>query len=301
MAIYSISDLEKLSGIKSHTIRAWEQRYGILRPKRTPTNIRYYEDEDLQFLLNVALLNRHGYKISKIAAMSRVEMAHIIQEVSDVDMGLDTELDVLTLAVIEMDEFKFSRILDAHIKQMGFEETMLEIVYPFMERLSLLWLTGSIKPVQENFITLLIRNKLIAAIEKLPLTTDSKAKKFLLYLPKDEQQELSLLFMQFILKKRGFLAINLGPDMALVDLKDACQIRNPDYVFTILSETFNNEPIQRYISNLAEAAPNSQLLLTGYLAAMQTMRLPENTSILPSLSDTIDFLENISSKGIGKK
>lgn len=296
MAIYSISDLEKLSGIKSHTIRAWEQRYGILRPKRTPTNIRYYEDEDLQFLLNVALLNRHGYKISKIAAMSKEEMARTISEVSEVNLGIDSELDVLTLAVIDMDEYKFSRILDSHIDQIGFEETMLEVVYPFMDRLSLLWLTGSIKPVQENFITLLIRNKLISAIEALPLTLDKKAKKFLLYLPKDEQQELSLLFMQFILKKRGFLAINLGPDMALVDLKDACQIRNPDYVFTILSETFNNEPIQKYIGNLAEAAPDSHLLLTGYLAATQSMKMPESASILPSLSDTIDFLEKLSNE-----
>lgn len=295
MAIYSISDLEKLSGIKSHTIRAWEHRYGILRPKRTPTNIRYYEDEDLQFILNVALLNRHGYKISKIAAMSKADMARIISDVSEVKIGLDAELDVLTLAVIEMDEYKFSRILDKHIEQMGFEEAMLEVVYPFMERLSLLWLTGSIKPVQENFITLLIRNKLISAIEGLPLNTDRDARKFLLYLPKDEQQELSLLFMQYLLKKRGFLPINLGPNMAIVDLKDACQVRNPEYVFTILSETFNNEPLQMYIENLKEAAPNSHLLLTGYLAMNNTMKPSEDITILPSLGDAMEFLEELGS------
>jgi DNA-binding transcriptional MerR regulator len=293
MAIYSISDLEKLSGIKSHTIRAWEQRYGILRPKRTPTNIRYYEDQDLQLLLNVALLNRHGYKISKIAAMTKEDLARKISDVSEVKIGLDAELDVLTLAVIEMDEYKFSRILDTHIEQMGFEQAMLEIIYPFMEKLSLLWMTGSIKPVQENFITLLIRNKLISAIENIPLTADRSAKKVLLYLPKDEQQELSLLFMQFILKKRGFQAINLGPNMALVDLKDACQIRQPEYVFTILSETFNNEPIQRYIENLTEATANSHLLLTGYLSAANSMKMHENVTILPSLGDTIEFLEEL--------
>ena len=107
MAIYSISDLEKLSGIKSHTIRMWEQRYGILRPQRTPTNIRFYQDNDLQLLLNVALLNRHGYKISKIAAMSKEDLVRNVNDVSEVNIGLDAELDVLTLAVIEMDEYKF--------------------------------------------------------------------------------------------------------------------------------------------------------------------------------------------------
>lgn len=293
MAIYSISDLEKLSGIKSHTIRIWEQRYGVLCPKRTDTNIRYYEDADLQLLLNIALLNRHGYKISKIAAMSKEDIAQKVNAVSDIKIGLDAELDVLTLSVIEMDEYKFSCILDNHIEQLGFEETMLEVIYPFMEKLSLLWLTGSIKPIQENFITQLVRNKLIAAIEKLPLATDRKKPKFVLYLPRDEQQELSLLFMQFLIKSRGFQVINLGANLALVDLKDACHIHHPDYVFTILSETFNREPIQRYLDNLQESTPGSHLLLTGYLVAAHSVKLPENSTMLPSLDDAIRLLNSM--------
>lgn len=293
MAIYSISDLEKFSGIKSHTIRAWEQRYGIIKPKRTPTNIRYYEDGDLQLLLNIALLNRHGYKISKIAAMSTDDIATTVSNVSEVELGLDAELDVLTLAVIEMDEYKFSHILDNHVKQLGFEETMLEVIYPFMEKLSLLWLTGSIKPVQENFITLLVRNKLIAAIENEPLSHDREATKFLLYLPKGEQQELSLLFMQYILKKRGFWVVNLGPDMATVDLKDACDIHRPAYVFTILSETPNREPVQQYLQKLSEATDGAQLLLTGHLVSSQAVQAHKNVTCLPSLGDTIEFLEKV--------
>ncbi len=269
----------------------WEQRYGVLRPKRTETNIRYYEDADLQLLLNIALLNRHGFKISKIAAMTKEAIAEKASTVSDIRIGLDAELDVLTLSVIEMDEYKFSRILDNHIDQLGFEETMLQVIYPFMEKLSLLWLTGSIKPIQENFITLLIRNKLVAAIEQLPLETNKKSPRFLLYLPRDEQQELSLLFMQFLIRKRGFQAVNLGPNLALVDLRDACQILQPHYVFTILSETFNREPVQRYLENLQQAAPGSHLLLTGYLVAAHPVKVPDGTTILPSLFDAISFVD----------
>lgn len=298
MAIYSISDLEKISGIKSHTLRIWEQRYGILKPKRTPTNIRFYEDEDLQLILNVAFLNRNGYKISKIAALSKDDLTEKVSAVSSVELGLDAELDVLTLAVIEMDEYKFNRILDSHIKQKGFEDTMIQIVYPFLEKLSLLWLTGSIRPVQENFITLVIRNKLIVATEALKLNTDRAAKKIILYLPKGEQQELSLLFMQYLIRKRGFRPVNLGPDMSIEDLKDACQINQPDYIFTILSETFSKVPVQRYLNQLAEIAtdPNGagcQLLLTGYLMASPSIKLPEQATILPSLNDAIEFLDSV--------
>lgn len=294
MAIYSISDLEKLSGIKTHTIRMWEQRYGILHPRRTDTNIRYYEDDDLKLLLNVALLNRHGYKISKIAAMSKADIAEKVGDVSEIRAGLDAEIDLLTLSAIEMDEYKFSRILDNHIEQLGFEQAMLEVLYPFMEKLSLLWLTGSIKPVQENFITQLIRNKLIVAIENEPLNTDRSAPKFILYLPREEQQELSLLFMQYLLKKRHFQVVNLGPNMALVDLKEACQIHHPNYVFTILSETFNKEPVQRYLESLAEASLGAHLLLTGYLVASQAVKTPENTTVLSSLDETIEMLDRLS-------
>ncbi len=295
MAIYSISDLEKLSGIKSHTIRIWEQRYGILQPKRTDTNIRFYEDDDLQRLLNVALLNRHGFRISKIAEMTKETMAEQVSTVSNFKFDIDAQLDVLTLSVIEMDELKFGRIFDNHVEQIGFEHTMMEVIYPFLEKLSLLWLTGSIKPVQENFITQLIRNKLIAAIEKEPVAADRNVTKFILYLPKDEQQELSILFMQYLIKRRGFRVVNLGANLALVDLKDACQIHQPEYVFTVLSETFNREPLQRYLSNLQAAVPNSHLLLTGYLMSAQPVAGLQNATVLPSLDDALDFLDSLKS------
>ena len=294
MAIYSISDLEKISGIKSHTLRMWEQRYNILQPKRTSTNIRYYGDEDLRLILNIAFLNRNGYKISKIAAMTGQDIMDKVSDLSSVRFGLDAELDVITLAVIEMDEYKFSRILDNHIKQLGFEKTMINIVYPFLEKLSLLWFSGAIKPVQENFINLIIRNKLIASIEVLPLNPSRAAKKFMLYLPKGEQKELSLLFMQYIVKSRGHRVMNLGHDRSIEDLKDACQIHHPQYIFTILSETFSKEPVQRYIHNLAHVSNGSKILLTGYLVASQNIQLPDKAMFLPNLNDAIDFLDQLS-------
>lgn len=295
MAIYSISDLEKLSGIKTHTIRIWEQRYGVFRPKRTETNIRYYEDEDLQLLLNIVLLNKHGYRISQIAKMGMDAIREKASAVSPLKSDIDTQLDVLTLSVIEMDEYKFAHIFDTYVGQIGFERAMLEIVYPFMEKLSLLWLTGSIKPVQENFITQLIRNKLVAAIEKEPIPNDRKVPKFVLYLPKGEQQELSLLFMQYIIKKRGYQVLNLGVNLALPDLKDACAIHSPDFIFTILSENFNREPVSRYIEGIRDAAPDSKVLLTGYVVATQLIQLPPRTMILPSIDDALSFLEGLQS------
>lgn len=293
MAVYSIRDLEKLSGIKAHTIRIWEQRYGIITPQRTKTNIRYYKDDDLKFLLNIALLNKNGIKISKIAKMSRGEVAEKVAAISEINFEYGTQLDALTISMIEMDEFKFDRIVTTNIQQLGFERTMLEVIYPFLDKLSVLWLTGSINPVQENFMSYLIRQKIIVAIDQEALPTAKNVKKFMIFLPEGEKQELSLLFMHYLLKSRKNHVIYIGQDISLIDLKDAYNIHRPDYIFTMITETFAKEPVQSYIDRLADTAKESSILLSGYQVVAQHVDLPPNASILRSLDQTIDFLNKL--------
>lgn len=293
MAVYTIKDLEKLSGIRAHTLRIWEQRYGIIEPKRTDTNIRYYLDDDLKFILNIALLNKNGIKISKISKMSKEEIAKKVGAISEINFEFGTQLDALTISMIEMDEYKFDRIISTNIHQLGFEKTMLEVIYPFLDKLSLLWLTGSITPVQENFISFLIRQKLIVAIDKEPLPAGKSVKKFLLYLPEGERQELSLLFMHYLLKTRGHHVIYIGQEITIGDLKDANNILKPDYIFTMITETFSKEPVSHYIDKLSESFPSVKLLMSGYQVVAQNVESHSNVYILKSLEQTLDFLQEI--------
>ncbi|WP_421796870.1 MerR family transcriptional regulator [Haliscomenobacter sp.] len=291
MAVYSIRDLEKLSGIKAHTIRIWEQRYGVIAPKRTKTNIRYYQDDDLKFLLNVSLLNKNGIKISKIAKMSRQAVAEKVAAIAEINFEYSTQLDALTLSMIEMDEQKFDRIVSMNIQQLGFERTMLEVIYPFLDKLGVLWLTGSINPVQENFISYLIRQKIIVAIDQEPIPQGKQVKKFIIYLPEGEKQELTLLFMHYILKSRRNQVLYLGQDISVADLRDACKVHKPDFIFTMISETFAKEPVQKYVDKLAETFPDCQVLLSGYQVVAQKVTAPQNVRVLRSLDHTLEFLE----------
>ncbi len=293
MAVYSIKDLEKLTGIKAHTIRIWEQRYQLICPNRTKTNIRYYDDVALKLLLNIALLNKSGVKISKIATLSREEITAQVSTISEVDFNYDTQLDALTIAIIEMDEYKFDRILSTNIEQIGFERAMLDIVYPFLERLSLLWLTGSINPVQEHFMGYLLRQKVIVAIDKEPIVSGRDVKKFVIYLPEGERQELSLLFMHYLLKARQHQVVYLGQDISLDDLKDACQVHKPDYIFTMLNEPILKLSVQQYVDSLATDFDNAQILLSGYQVVTKGLELTPNVSVLFSLDDTITYVDNI--------
>ncbi len=293
VAIYSIKDLEKLSGIKAHTLRIWEQRYGLIVPKRTATNIRYYDDDELRALMNIALLNKNGYKISHIARLSRDQIADRAAAVSVNNFAFDTQSDSLTIAMIEMDEYRIDRIINTNIQQVGFETTMLEVIFPFLDKLGLLWLTGSISPAHEHFITALIRQKIISVIDNEPLPTGKDTKRFLLFLPEGEHQELSLLFMQYLLKSRRHAVLYLGLGIGVNDLQDAYLIRKPDYIFTIISESFQRQPVQQYVDVLSGLFPDSCILMTGQQMVHQQVQERANVRILKSLDDTIHFLDQM--------
>ena len=238
MAIYSIRDLEQLSGIKAHTIRVWEQRYQIINPKRTKTNIRYYEEADLKSLLNIALLNKNGLKISKIAKMAEADISKRVAELSEVNFQHASQIDALTISMIEMNEYKFDKIISTYINQLGFEQTMVEVINPFLEKLSILWLTGSINPAQEHFISYLIRQKIIVAIDKTPFTNNPKATKFLLFLPEGEMDEINLLFLTYLIKVRKHQVIYLGQNIPFQDLVAVYKIHKPNYLCTMISGNY---------------------------------------------------------------
>ena len=293
MVVYSIKDLEKLSGVIAHTLRIWEKRYNILNPKRTPTNIRYYLDEDLKLILNIALLNRNGYKISKIAKMENDQIQKKVAEITEIDESFEGQLDSLTISAIELDEEKFGRLLTRSIEQQGFEFTMMEVIYPLLDKLAMMWVTGSIKSIHERFVSELIKRKCIAQIEKRKVT---RRKTFLIYLPKGESNELSLLFLHYLIKKNGFKVINAGTDVDLLELIEVADICTVDYIYTIINEGSFSSQIKKYIENLSKVFPDAKLLISG----VQTLNAEiedenEQLVVLNTSSDTLDYLENIES------
>lgn len=301
MAIYSIRDLEKLTGIKAHTIRMWEQRYDLIAPARTSTNIRYYTDEHLRHLFNVALLNRHGLKISKLARMGADEIANRVSEIAQNNNSANTQIDALTLAMIDLDEATFHKIFSAFIAENGFEQTMLNLVYPFLNKLNVLWLTNSVSPAHEHFIGNLIRRKIMCAIDKEPREIGPEAATFLLYLPEGEPQELTLLFMHYLLRNRGQKVIYLGLGNSVGDVRDACQVAHPDYVFTILQEPLPRQSIQSYLDQVSQLLPGGRLLLTGAQLYIGPLRLPDNVRILNGLPDTLQLLDSLQIRQMSPK
>ena len=288
MSNYSIKDLEQLSGIKAHTLRIWEQRHNLLNPKRTDTNIRFYDDEDLKLILNVAMLNNHGIKISKIAAMSVAEISEEIIRLTDQSVDHNDQIQALTICMIEMDEDRFEKILSTNIIKLGFEDTILKVVYPFLTRIGVLWLTGAITPAQEHFISNLIRQKLIVAIDGE--VGNSLGKIFMLFLPEGELHEISLLFSSYLIKKHGHKVIYLGQNTPNADLVSVYKMQKPDYLLTVITSSPPGEKVQEYINMLGSEFPNSKVFVSGLQATEQTLTIPSNISILAYAKEIKTFL-----------
>lgn len=295
MGTYSIKDLERLSGIKAHTIRIWEKRYGLVEPTRTSTNIRTYCDAELKKLLNISILNRNGLKISKIAQLTNNEISSLVSKLTEDPHDSDSQFESLYISMIDLDENLFEKILSRAIIQMGFEKMVIDLLYPFFNRIGIMWQTGTITPAQEHFISNLVRQKLIVAIDSIVSNESLNSKTFILYLPEQELHELGLLFMNYILKKRGHKVIYLGAMLPMESLVAIEKLKPSDYVVTSVVGTMESPILEDYLSELSSKIPDKTIYLTGKQVE-ELSSTPPNIELVSNVQDFIEVIEQITSK-----
>lgn len=290
MGKYSIKELERLSGIKAHTLRIWEKRYKIIEPERTDTNIRYYSDEDLKKIINISVLNSHGLKISKIAGMSLDELSKQVETLSEAKNKTEIPIDQLMVSMLDLDEEQFEDILSKYVRKYGFEKTVLEIIYPFLEKIGVLWLTGSITPAHEHFITNLIRQKLISSIAALPIPVKS-SQRAILFLPEGELHELGLLFLHYITRKKGFRTYYLGQSLPYEELKKIYEVHRPRVLITSFTTTPSADKLEDYLKKLSEDFSTGTILASGWLLRNTAYHRPKNVKVFDKASELPALLE----------
>ena len=293
MGNYSIKDLEYLSGIKAHTLRIWEQRYGIIIPKRTATKIRYYDDSDVKQLLNVAFLNHNGFKISKIAKLSTKEISALVEDIAVSSADYNTQISTLILAMVNLDEHRFNQVIKLQSEIEGFEKTALNIIFPFLGRVGILWQTGEVNPAQEHFISGLIRQKLLAAIDNFAAEYNSNTKKFLLFLPEGEWHEIGLLFAYYLIKKRNHKVIYLGQSMPFDDLVSTIEVYAPQILVTSITSYPIGNKVVGYAEQLLTAFPNQTTILSGSQVIKEKENMPKDLLIMESIHLFVEYLERM--------
>ncbi len=297
MSTYSIKDLEKLSGIKAHTIRIWEQRYRVIKPQRTDTNIRYYSDDDLVRLMNISVLNQNGYKISKISKLNDGQIKEVMLQLNNEVPSLSTQEESLVMAMIEVDERHFNQVFEKSISNLGFEATIEQLLFPFLERIGVLWLAGTINPAQEHFITNLIRQKLIAAIDHEGVKTEGAHPRILFYLPEGEFHEIGLLYYNYLARKAEFEVLYLGSSVPFRDIIRIDEIRTVQLIFTTFVTSPGIGVLTEKIKKLKKAFPDKAVLVSGWQIKQEQPRLPENFLKIASSTDFKKALATYLKKG----
>ncbi len=289
--VFSIKDLENLSGIKAHTIRIWEQRYHFLKPARTDTNIRFYEAKELKTILNISLLSRYGYKISHIDRMGEQEVRNRVVSLSVKEAAQERLVNDLIACMIDFDIALFEAMLDQYILANGIDKTVNAIIFPFLDRIGILWITNHVNPAQEHLVTNLIRQKLIFAIENAA-TYKRIAKTVLLFLPEGERHEIGILYVTYLLKSNGVSALYLGADVPLKDLEAICQRLRPDYLYTHLTSVSGNFNFEKFISRVRHgiAVP---FVISGQFAHSKLATIPTGLIFLKSIPDVSTFIKTL--------
>lgn len=292
MNTFTIKDIENLSGIKAHTLRIWEQRYHFLKPKRSFTNIRYYSSEELKSILNIALLNKYGYKISHINEMSGEELKSKILSLPHAAAQQDRIVNELIQDMIDLDMDSFIKVLDNYIIALGIEKTILQIIFPFLERIGILWLTSHINPAQEHLVSNIIRQKLIVGIEGIP-HSNMLRKSVLLYLPEGEHHELGLLFMYYLLKSRGAYVIYLGANVPVSDVEFVVKIKHPEYIYSHLTTVGQGFNLEKFLSTSAKKFSGIPIIISGQLTRTYQKKIHSPIHFKRSFEEVMEFVTGL--------
>lgn len=289
MHSFTIKDLENLSGIKAHTIRIWEQRYSFLKPSRTGTNIRFYSNEELKKILNVALLNKYGFKISHIDRMNEGEMKEKILSLNQLEAQQERMVNTLIQNMVDLNMESFEEILDNFISARGVERTITQIIFPFLEKIGILWMTNHINPAQEHLVTNIIRQKLITGIESISNRVKIN-KSVLLFLPEGEYHELGLLFMNYLLKNRGVNTIYLGCSIPANDVEYVLKLKKPDYLYTHLTTVGPKFNFEKFITTVNKKFTGTPMIVSGQLTRTYEKKVLPLVHFKKSYSEVMEFV-----------
>lgn len=285
MTHYTLYELEKLTGILAATIRIWERRYNIIKPKRTSTNRRWYDDDDLRRLINISIIYHSGIKISKIAKYTESELIDKVEFMTRDYAISDSQIESLIVALISYNGNAVNEILLRSIINIGFEETFSSVVFPFLRRVGIMWQTGSANTGAEHFITNILRKRLITAIDSLPPANDPNRKRVIMFLPDNELHEMGLLFYSYLIQKLGHEVLYLGQATPFSALTEASKKWHPDILVTgVLSDLSISKP-EEYLNNLSTTFKSQKILVSGFLAEEPVIKKYKNIYPIRSVSD----------------
>lgn len=285
---FTIKDIENLSGIKAHTLRIWEQRYQLFIPKRKESKHRYYDNEDLKHILRISQLYHNGVKISKIAQLPASSIRSMAMEPYLGKQNADAYIHRLIEASIDFDEERFEELFEQALKQFGLEVTIIDVMYAFLERIGLLWLTDHVIPAQEHFASNIIKRKIISALDALKTKPSPSSGTYVLFTPEGEQHEIPLLLNHYLMKASGKKYIYMGVDVPFDDIDIYVKLKNPKYLYFHAITHLYEQPMDDLLKQLKQKFSQQEIIMSGPLTKEVTLDI-QGVTLLRSMTEMLEF------------
>lgn len=293
MNAFTIKDLENLSGIKAHTIRIWEKRYGILKPSRSGTNIRFYSNDELKALLNISYLNKYGFKISRIAKMDSDELRESMVSIGIASAAEERVILELLKLTIDTDSLAFESLLDRLLRNKGMPYLVEHIIFPYLEKVGMLWITDRISPAQEHVVSCILRQKLLTAIEGIKRTYEEEEYTALLFLPEGEYHELSLIFVNYMMRSQGIATIYLGCSIPMRFVDEIVTSKKPHLIYTHITTAGKNFVREKFFDTLYRVAGKIPVSISGAVIKGYDKKLPSTFTLHHSLSSVRNLISTL--------
>jgi DNA-binding transcriptional MerR regulator/methylmalonyl-CoA mutase cobalamin-binding subunit len=293
---YSISDLERLTGVQTHTIRIWERRYNALVPMRSAGNTRFYDDNQLRRLLNIVTLSKSGLKISHVCGLTEKEMNLLLEEevtqsASPVEK-FEYYISQLLSFGLSYDEYQFDELISKAIAEFGLKDTYINIMYPMLVRLGLMWRSDNICPAQEHFMSNIIRHKISAASEQVVLKQETGAT-WVLFLPEEDDHDIGLLFANFLLKSAGHKVIYLGSKVPVDSVRDVIDRVEVQHLLVFMIRTETATSVASYLEELSAAFKAQEIHVAGSSRILAEVEMKGNVKWMRSIDDLEEIIKEL--------
>jgi DNA-binding transcriptional MerR regulator len=250
-----IGELSKRVGVSPELLRAWERRYGLLRPTRSAGGLRLYSPADVERVRRMQQHLADGLAAAEAAALAGRDEPD--ERATAIFLGPAALADELAAALDRFDEPRAQAVLDRLLAVMTIDTLLSDVIVPYLHELGERWRRGEASIAQEHFASGVLRGRLLGLARDWGLGVGPTA--VLACLP-GEHHDLGLIAFGLALRSRGWRVASLGVDSPIETVRDASRALDPDLV--VLSAV-SEERVAPVVEQLHELAGDHPLALGG--------------------------------------